>query len=955
MAVAALAAGLEASVAQPGPAATLEHDAAGHVSRITTPDGDAVRYRYDAFGNLLAVVGMDEARPPRVDSVAPDALRAGAEAMLTIGGEHLAAVSVDAPAGLTATITSASATLLTLALAVDRDLPPGFHQISLANDDGSADLAIEVLPPLPRLLARPLPIALADDGTPAEIVVALSNADIVPREIGLSVGNPALVDLLDSAASIAAGDTEARVRLRGLGPGLTQLRLTAAELTPASFTVYVTAEAGALNSAFAAPLGVRVGPPPVSPETAIALAASPLGVVRGPRIDGIAPAAVAADGAPVRLTISGAGLAQITSAGVEPEDGLTVDALDVAPDGLSVGLTVTADPAAARGARRLRLAGSSAPTPASPGADALHILDPSPEIDSIDPTHLQRGRGPQWLTLRGRYLDQVTGLRILPAEGIRIATTGIAVEAGRRWLVDVAADAPLGERLVIADSPVGASADPASAANRLWIIDTPPPMIHGLSAAPVGVRVGASAPDTPRSAEAVGTILGVTVGATVQAVTPRQVEVGTSADLTLTGAGLESVDVVALDPAEGIDVVGLLADPLGESLLVQLDIAPDAPDTWRRLQVYAADRELPFADPAQAALRVTLPLPVIAGIEPRAIPADGGAVTLTLVGTHLQNADALFCDPPLLTFGAPSIAPDGRRLSVIASPRPGAATGHTRVSLRTPAGTSTREPTPANTLTLFRDARVPPSVLAAPPVGVAVGSPPDPVQRDVLLAAPALGVRLGPANSDRPTEHLTAAPALGIVTGPFVTAVEAPPLLPGGTYSLHLSGHGLDAVDGAALFPGLDLALSSPTQSPDGTTLSLLLTIPSDAEPTARELRLLANDRQVTFAHPRLAVIAIDDGPPEIHSIWPIQANAGETLTLAIRGVRLDDVSRVYVEPAAGMQFSWQRTVEGDGTLLTVRVQVAADAPPGARTIRVETPGGASSAADAAANRFTVY
>jgi hypothetical protein len=55
------------------------------------------------------------------------------------------------------------------------------------------------------------------------------------------------------------------------------------------------------------------------------------------------------------------------------------------------------------------------------------------------------------------------------------------------------------------------------------------------------------------------------------------------------------------------------------------------------------------------------------------------------------------------------------------------------------------------------------------------------------------------------------------------------------------------------------------------------------------------------------------------------------------------------------MQFSWQRMVEPDGTSLSLRVQVAADAPPGARTIRVETPGGASSAADAAANRFTVY
>ncbi len=785
--------------------------------------------------------------------------------------------------------------------------------------------------------------------------MALSNADMVPRNITLAVGNPTLVELLDATARIAVGDTEARVRLRGLGPGLTQLRLNAPELAPADFTVYVTAEAGALNSAFAAPLGVHVAAPQGPAEPAIALAASPVGVVHGPRIDGIAPVAIAADGAPVRLRISGFGLADITSAVVEPADGLTVAALDVAPDGRALELTLTADPSAARGARRLRLTGSTTPAPASPGADTLHILDPSPEITSIEPTHLQRGQGPQWLTLRGRSLDQVTGLRILPADGIRIAAAGAATADGRRWLVDPAAAAPLGERLVIADSPVGASAETASPANRLWIIDMPPPIVPELAAAAVGVRVGAPESETPQSFESVSTTLGVTVGAAVQAVTPRQVEVGTSAELTVAELGLESVDAVLLDPAEGIAVVGLSADPLGESLRVSLDIAPDAPDTRRRLRVYAAGNELPFADPSHAVLQVTLPLPVIAGIEPRAIAADGGAATLTLVGVHLKHADAIVCDPPLLAFGAPSVAADGRRLSVSASPQPGAATGQTTVLVRTSAGSSTHEPTPANTLTLFRDARVPPSVLAAAPVGVAVRSPPDPVRGDVLLPAPTLGVAIGPESTIHPTEQMVAAPALGIVTGPVITGVEAPPLLPGHTYNLSLTGRGLNAVDGAGLFPRLDLALSNPTPSADGTALSLRLTIPSDAESKARELRLLANDRQVTFADPRLAVIAIDDGPPQIHSIWPIQANAGETLTLAIRGERLDDVSRVFAEPAAGMQFSWQRMVAPDGTGLSVRVQVNADAPPGARTIRVETAGGTSSAADAAANRFTVY
>lgn len=135
--LAALAVRPGAAVAETGLTATVEHDPAGHVSRVATPNGDAVRYRYDAFGNLLAVEAVTEPRAPRIDSVAPDALRAGANAILVIRGEHLAAVSVDAAAGLNASIMSASAAVLTLALAIDRDVAPGAHRITLANDDGA--------------------------------------------------------------------------------------------------------------------------------------------------------------------------------------------------------------------------------------------------------------------------------------------------------------------------------------------------------------------------------------------------------------------------------------------------------------------------------------------------------------------------------------------------------------------------------------------------------------------------------------------------------------------------------------------------------------------------------------------------------------------------------------------------------------------------------------------------
>ena len=106
-----------------------------------------------------------ESRAPRIDGVAPDALRAGSAAVLAVSGEHLAESRIEAPAGLSARIITASDGLLELEVVTDEGLSPGARQILIANDDGAAGLDIEVLPPLPRLLARPRPVALDADGT----------------------------------------------------------------------------------------------------------------------------------------------------------------------------------------------------------------------------------------------------------------------------------------------------------------------------------------------------------------------------------------------------------------------------------------------------------------------------------------------------------------------------------------------------------------------------------------------------------------------------------------------------------------------------------------------------------------------------------------------------------------------------------------------------------------------
>jgi hypothetical protein len=165
----------------------------------------------------------------------------------------------------------------------------------------------------------------------------------------------------------------------------------------------------------------------------------------------------------------------------------------------------------------------------------------------------------------------------------------------------------------------------------------------------------------------------------------------------------------------------------------------------------------------------------------------------------------------------------------------------------------------------------------------------------------------------------------------------------------------LDDANGAGVFPGLDLAVSNPAPSADGTHVAVTLTVPPDAEPEPRKLSLAADDRVLPFANPRDAVIQIGPGIPQIDSIQPILAEPGDTIELTVRGHNLQNAMRVLAEPKAGLDIDQERAVNDDGTELRVRVHVRHDAAIGPHTIRVQAPGGTSTDAATPANTFTVY
>jgi hypothetical protein len=116
---------------------------------------------------------------------------------------------------------------------------------------------------------------------------------------------------------------------------------------------------------------------------------------------------------------------------------------------------------------------------------------------------------------------------------------------------------------------------------------------------------------------------------------------------------------------------------------------------------------------------------------------------------------------------------------------------------------------------------------------------------------------------------------------------------------------------------------------------------------------LTAAGAAVAFVKPGAAQIVLGDAPA-IDSITPIVARRGETLTLLIRGRNLRGAT-VEAQPAEGLTFAPGGTVNAAATELAVQVAVSADAGLGARTIRVRTPAGVSTAQAGPNNTFSIF
>jgi hypothetical protein len=911
------------------------------------------------FASGLAVV--PPLPPIALTAVEPASIRQGEKLAFTLTGSQLqgATISTTQP-GLSVSALQTTPTQARFDLTAAPTATLGQALLTAANPGvakGVASIAIEVRRPLPKLLVTPAVLAVPPDGAPRQFRVGLTAADEVDRTITLALADPAVATVAPASVTLAAGQTEQLVSLRGLQLGQTSLSVTVPGLAPLTVPVYVTPDFSSINVAYARQVRVeraRSGPPAQQPVSPLLSRAVTVGARRF--VQSTAPSALGVGSGPVEVVLSGGGLEGVTGVAFRPATGVTIGSVSAAPDGRSVRVLATVASDASLGARQVVLAGIHQPYTFLAGADRVLIVPPAPEIVSVNPIAVAPGAGATAFTVRGRHLQNLQALAFTPAAGIVAGVPAVSADGTvLTTTLTVAADAPPGDRLVSVTTPAGSTSAAPSPANTLRVVRTLGAPVGLLSASARVVRQ-AGAPPAATVAGLPSREVRLARGSVASRVTPGAGSIGETLVLSIAGRGLQEVTQVRLEPPDGISLGAVQPAADGSSVSVQTTIAADAARTARRVRVFVGGQEIAFADANAARFRVTVPLPQLVGIAPIAIQAGGGPMELRLVGRNLQNAERVSVVPPDgISVSAPSgVNATGTEATVSISASAAAAPGPRAVLIATPAGESDAAATLANTLTVAGTLSPPVTPLASRNVRVLRDELGGPTPRAV---GPTLSRQVSVARAAAPPPVASAAlvTSRGVPLGKGAVATGVSPVgvARGTGATLVVSGVGLGGVTGVALVPPEGVTLGTLERAADGTQISVPLTVAVDAAPGVRGIRLTAAGAAVAFVKPGAAQIVLGDAPA-IDSITPIVARRGETLTLLIRGRNLRGAT-VEAQPAEGLTFAPGGTVNAAATELAVQVAVSADAGLGARTIRVRTPAGVSTAQAGPNNTFSIF
>ena len=947
-------------------------------------------YLYDEAGNIVGVRTDVSQSPPLVSNLTPAAARIGETVVITATGEGLRGVVVS-PADDRVVIRrlDSSQTQVRFELQATNTAPGGDYALTFTTGLGSTQAGVVIRPRLPGLSVAPSPAAFAPGSGPTPLDIRLTSADIFDHTLNLTVADPSVTTVSPGSITIPAGETQPAtpVVLTPLALGSTTLTLTSGSLGNTSLPVFVTGQytppVGA-NRFFAPPLGVSLSPgpqPPVFVETGpfaatlsvlkqadiprsnrsiTPVVSASLGVLRGGSlIRSVSPASLLNGTGPNMLTVSGQGLSAVSAVAVAPADGLTLGVPVPSADGTSLSLPVTVAEDAPTGLHQLVLQAGAATVPAaSSRADRFYVLDKLPRVESISPLVVVRDSPSVAFTVRGRNLQATQAIDIAPSTGMVGVDPVINPEGTElTFRLSVPATEPLGSRTLTVTTPAGTSDTTSSVANTFEVVDAPGVTFPDVTAPGVGVVKETAGPpaQAPRGRLRAG-LLGVSLGGVVTGISPARRRPGDTFILTINGAGLASVDAVDFIPNTGISVSPPVIAAEGGSLTVEVSIAVDAPQTKRRVAVVDSGVILPPSVPAAILFTVTGFEPVIESVQPLLVEIGAPPARLTIRGQFLDNAASVVTLPPDdgVAISAPVVSADGRSLSVDIVASAGVTPGDRVVVVQTPAGVTSDISGVGNTITLTASAVGQIADIVAPQLGVVRqdATPPPPGIR--RASAPLLGVELTPVSVPVARSQAVYADALSVSRGAVAHGMRPTAMAVGSSAVLTIDGFALDGVTSVHFVPPDGVTTGAISISPDGSQVSVPVTIAADAATTLREVVLDSAAGALAFTHASQSRFRIADPSPEILSIDPIQGSQGTTVSLLVRGLNLQDASRVTATPADGITFATTPVVNAAGTELQVQMDIAVTATPVARVISVSTPVGATGSEATPANRFLV-
>lgn len=825
----------------------------------------------------------------------------------------------------------------------------------------SNPVALSVQAPVPPTVAiEPAPIALPPDSKPRDVTIRLSKADFRDNTLNFSISDTSKATVSPASLVIAAGQTTAKVTIVPKVAGTVSLVVDSPTLARVSVPLFITADFRGANTSYAAPVGVVVQTVPGTVTKQVSLADSLVGVSVGAVLTGVSPSAWAIGGNRT-LTITGVAIPSNAQVSIVPNTGISLGAVSVSGDGTQLQVPLTTAPDAPIGMRRIVVKDGAGKDIifANPARSAVQLMTGLPSVESIEPVVVARGTL-MTLLVRGRHLQQGS-IRVLPDTGMRVDTTPQVSSDGTTLTttIDIAADAPTGERVLQIVTPAGTSNSNASASNTLTVVSAVRQPVTPIASRLVGVVVGDATTPMTATVQPGSTLVGLLVGAGITEVTPTVGVVGTDVLVTVRGAGLQAVTNVAFTPSTGVSIIGSpTANGPGTELTFTMHVDAGAALGLRRLVLTAAAKPLTASRATDGSFLISAPIPELTAVDPQILQTGQSAAKFTVRGRNLTNVSDVRIEPASgITVSGPFEANgDGTMLTFNATAANGTASGVRTVIVTTAAGASTSVQGGGNIVRVATVLGPTYANVMSRAVGVTVGSAALPPEAfDGSVVAPAVGVMVGTVAPPESVTGSVSSTSVGLIVGAAAQTMAPAGWLQGASGTITVTGRGLDAVTTAAVVPSTGILLGTPAASNGGTTLTMSISVAPDAPLVLRELRLGTASGRLSFVNPASAQFGIGS-MPTMSSVSPIVFEQGKGAVLTIRGSNLKGVTSIAFGPDGGVNttsdIAWAQ--DGLGELLTVSVVVDPSAVLGNRVVRLVVPGGSTTATPSPSNTINV-